>query len=137
VRTKREPAAVARVAAAEPQAARPLLRLVGLASITVSFLAASAAPTPLYATYQAAWGFSAPTTTVVFGVYAIAFLAALVVVIVLAALATVNLIRLRNHNQARVDGPASLATATRLAQTSHSRPLLDHVQTDPRTQSCR
>jgi predicted MFS family arabinose efflux permease len=56
---------------------RPLLRLFGLASITVSFLAASSAPTPLYATYQAAWGFSALTTTVVFGVYAIAFLAAL------------------------------------------------------------
>jgi len=56
---------------------RPLLRLFGLASITVSFLAASSAPTPLYATYQAAWSFSALTTTVVFGVYAIAFLAAL------------------------------------------------------------
>jgi predicted MFS family arabinose efflux permease len=48
-----------------------------MASITVSFLAASSAPTPLYATYQAAWGFSALTTTVVFGVYAITFLAAL------------------------------------------------------------
>jgi predicted MFS family arabinose efflux permease len=58
----------------------PLLRLVGLASITVTFLAASAAPTPLYATYQEAWGFSALTTTVVFGVYALAFLSALLVV---------------------------------------------------------
>jgi predicted MFS family arabinose efflux permease len=56
---------------------RPLLRLVALASITVTFLAASSAPTPLYATYQRAWGFSALTTTVVFGVYAIAFLSAL------------------------------------------------------------
>ncbi len=56
---------------------RPRLRLVGLASITVTFLAASAAPTPLYATYQKAWGFSALTTTVVFGVYAVAFLFAL------------------------------------------------------------
>jgi uncharacterized protein (DUF427 family)/predicted MFS family arabinose efflux permease len=54
-----------------------VLRLVGLASITVTFLAASAAPTPLYATYQKAWGFSALTTTVVFGVYAVALLAAL------------------------------------------------------------
>jgi MFS family permease len=53
------------------------LRLLGLASITVTFLAASSAPTPLYPTYQAAWNFSALTTTVVFGVYAITFLAAL------------------------------------------------------------
>jgi predicted MFS family arabinose efflux permease len=61
----------------ETKQGRPLLRLVGLASIIVSFLAASAAPTPLYATYQKAWGFSALTTTVVFGVYAVALLAAL------------------------------------------------------------
>jgi hypothetical protein len=65
------------VAAVEPKAGRPLLRLFFLASITVSFLAASSAPTPLYATYQAAWGFSALTTTVIFGVYAVALLAAL------------------------------------------------------------
>jgi predicted MFS family arabinose efflux permease len=69
--------AAARVAAFDRQTGRPLLRLLGLASITVLFLAASSAPTPLYATYQSAWGFSALTTTVVFGVYAIAFLAAL------------------------------------------------------------
>jgi predicted MFS family arabinose efflux permease len=55
----------------------PLLQLVGLASITVSFLAASSAPTPLYATYQKAWGFSALTTTMVFGIYAVALLATL------------------------------------------------------------
>ncbi len=48
-----------------------------LASIVVSFLAASAAPTPLYAVYQSEWGFSPITTTVVFGVYAIAVLVAL------------------------------------------------------------
>ena len=59
---------------------RSTIRLVGLASITVTFLAASAAPTPLYATYQKAWGFSALTTTVVFGVYALAFLCALMIV---------------------------------------------------------
>ena len=59
---------------------RPLVRLVGLASITVTFLAASAAPTPLYTTYQRAWGFSALTTTLVFGVYALAFLLALLTV---------------------------------------------------------
>jgi MFS family permease len=56
---------------------RPLLRLLGMASITVSFLAASSAPTPLYPTYQAPWKFSALTTTVIFGVYAISFLVAL------------------------------------------------------------
>jgi hypothetical protein len=42
------------VAAVDRAAGRPLLRLVVLASITVSFLAASSAPTPLYAMYQAA-----------------------------------------------------------------------------------
>jgi MFS family permease len=56
---------------------RPLLRMVFLASITVSFLAASAAPTPLYGTYQHEWGFSDLTITVIFGVYALAFLGAL------------------------------------------------------------
>ncbi|MFD4553936.1 MFS transporter [Streptomyces sp. NPDC058469] len=50
-----------------------------LASIVVSFLAASSAPTPLYATYQAEWGFTPITTTVVFGVYAIAVLSGLLV----------------------------------------------------------
>jgi MFS family permease len=54
---------------------RPALYL--LASLIVSALAASAAPTPLYATYQAQWGFSAITTTIVFGVYAVVVLAGL------------------------------------------------------------
>jgi hypothetical protein len=53
--------------------------LVLLASIVVSLLAASSAPTPLYATYQAEWGFSPMTTTVVFGVYAVAVLIALLI----------------------------------------------------------
>ncbi len=53
------------------------LLLLFLGSITVSFLAASAAPTPLYAVYAARWGFSPLTTTVVFGVYALAVLATL------------------------------------------------------------
>lgn len=48
-----------------------------LASITVSLLASSSAPTPLYALYQAQWGFSAATVTVIFGVYALAVLLAL------------------------------------------------------------
>ncbi|WP_433187550.1 MFS transporter [Actinoallomurus sp. CA-150999] len=53
--------------------------LVLLASIVISFLAASSAPTPLYATYARMWDFSPITTTVVFGVYAIAVLLALLV----------------------------------------------------------
>ena len=48
-----------------------------LASILVMLLASSSAPTPLYATYQAQWGFSAITITVVFGVYAVAVLLSL------------------------------------------------------------
>jgi MFS family permease len=60
---------------------RPLLSgtagLVLLASIVVTFLSASSAPTPLYAIYQAEWGFTSITTTVVFGVYALAVLVAL------------------------------------------------------------
>ncbi len=50
------------------------------ASIILFFLAGSSAPTPLYALYQAAWGFSPITITVVFGIYALAVLAALLVV---------------------------------------------------------
>ena len=50
-----------------------------LASITVSFLAGSAAPTPLYPLYQAMWGFSPVTLTIIFGIYAVAVLAALLV----------------------------------------------------------
>ena len=51
-----------------------------LASLVVALLASSAAPTPLYAIYQARWHFTPITTTVVFGVYAIAVLAALLTV---------------------------------------------------------
>jgi MFS family permease len=68
------------VPAARPRAAfrlsgRPVLYL--LASLIVSLLAASSAPTPLYATYQRLWGFTPITTTVVFGVYAVAVLCSL------------------------------------------------------------
>jgi len=49
------------------------------ASITVSYLAGSAAPTPIYPIYQAEWGFSPITVTIVFGIYALAVLAALLV----------------------------------------------------------
>jgi len=47
------------------------------ASILVSFLAGSSAPTPLYGVYQAQWGFSPITITVIFGIYAFAVLATL------------------------------------------------------------
>jgi hypothetical protein len=51
--------------------------LVLLASLIVSLLAASSAPTPLYALYQQSWHFTPITTTIVFGVYALAVLASL------------------------------------------------------------
>ncbi len=47
------------------------------ASILVAFLAASTAPSPLYALYREAWGFSALTLTVVFSTYAFTLLASL------------------------------------------------------------
>jgi MFS family permease len=50
------------------------------ASIIVAFLAASSAPTPLYAVYQSKWGFTPITITAVFGIYALAVLAALLTV---------------------------------------------------------
>ena len=74
---------------ADPFARRPWLRGRGghrlsgrpavfvLASVIVALLASSAAPTPLYAIYQTQWHFTPITTTVVFGVYAMAVLVAL------------------------------------------------------------
>ncbi|MFC0505433.1 MFS transporter [Micromonospora costi] len=55
----------------------PRFCLFLLASILVSFIAASAAPSPLYGIYQAQWHFSPVTTTVVFAVYAVAVLGSL------------------------------------------------------------
>lgn len=49
-------------------------------SMLVVFLAASMAPTPLYATYQAQWGFTPTVTTEIFAVYALAVLATLLTV---------------------------------------------------------
>jgi MFS family permease len=78
--------AVTMTDAADPLARRPWLggyRLSGrpavfvLASLIVALLASSAAPTPLYAIYQAKWHFTPITTTVVFGVYAMAVLVSL------------------------------------------------------------
>ncbi|WP_406408170.1 MFS transporter [Streptomyces sp. NBC_01643] len=50
-----------------------------LASILISLLGSSSAPTPLYAIYQQHWGFSPITVTVVFGVYAVAVLSSLLI----------------------------------------------------------
>lgn len=54
-------------------------RLTLLGTVLFTFLAASSAPTPLYASYQQAWGFSTFWLTWVFAVYAFALLAALLV----------------------------------------------------------
>src|SRR6218665_159257 len=50
-----------------------------LASIVMSFLAASTAPSPLYGLYREMWGFSALMLTFVFAVYAFALLGGLLV----------------------------------------------------------
>jgi predicted MFS family arabinose efflux permease len=55
----------------------PRAAFVLLASAALTLLASSSAPTPLYATYQAKWGFSDLMVTVIFGVYAVAVLASL------------------------------------------------------------
>jgi predicted MFS family arabinose efflux permease len=51
-----------------------------LATITISFLAGASAPTPLYALYQARWGFSPIMMTIIFGIYAVSVLTALLFV---------------------------------------------------------
>ncbi|MET8331290.1 MFS transporter [Streptomyces sp. NPDC005181] len=51
-----------------------------LGAIQLLLLFAASAPSPLYPVYQAEWGFSATTVTVVFALYAIALLLALLVV---------------------------------------------------------
>lgn len=65
---------------AESRRLSPRVSLFLLASLLVSFLAASSAPTPLYGIYQMRWHFSPITTTVVFAVYAVAVLASLLTV---------------------------------------------------------
>lgn len=66
----------------EPTIRTPARRSAGfwlLATTLVAFLAASSAPSPLYVVYQARWHFSALTLTVVFAVYVVALLLALLV----------------------------------------------------------
>jgi MFS family permease len=57
----------------------PLASLWLTVSLVASFLAASSAPSPLYALYREAWGFSPLALTVIFSSYAFALLAALLV----------------------------------------------------------
>ena len=71
---------VARLSSAQITRLPPRVALYLQASIIVAFLAASSAPTPLYAVYQAKWGFTPITITTVFGIYALAVLAALLTV---------------------------------------------------------
>jgi len=89
LQARRQASGSAAALPADPFARRPRLRVRGghrlsgrpavfvLASLIVALLASSAAPTPLYAIYQARWHFTPITTTVVFGVYALAVLAGL------------------------------------------------------------
>jgi MFS family permease len=80
--TMSTPSAAATLSPALPHVQPRLSRTAAFylqASIILFFLAGSSAPTPLYAVYQAAWGFSPITVTVVFGIYALAVLAALLV----------------------------------------------------------
>lgn len=66
-----------------PPRSRHVPRRVGfwiVAFTTAAMLAASSAPSPLYAVYQQRFGFSAVTLTVVFAVYVIALLATLLTV---------------------------------------------------------
>jgi MFS family permease len=67
------------IPAPRPRQLPPQAAFLLKASIVLSFLAGSSAPTPLYAVYQAQWGFSSTVLTVVFGVYALAVLLALLV----------------------------------------------------------
>src|SRR5689334_16826443 len=57
----------------------PTMAFLLLASLTVSFLAGSSAPTPLYGVYMAQWGLTPLTITLIFGIYAVAVLLALLV----------------------------------------------------------
>ena len=69
-----------RVLPAEDNYALPNRHFLLAASIVVSFLASTSVPTPIYPLYQQNWGFSAVTITVIFAVYSLAVLAALLTI---------------------------------------------------------
>ncbi|MDN4591326.1 MFS transporter [Xenophilus aerolatus] len=71
--------ALATPAAATPGRLPPRAAFMLVVTLVISFLAASSAPSPLYALYREAWGFSALVLTVIFSSYAFALLAALLV----------------------------------------------------------
>src|ERR1700754_1516258 len=62
-----------------PAAQAPATRANPATTATPTATATPSAPTPLYAIYQGEWGFSPITTTIVFGIYAIAVLSSLLV----------------------------------------------------------
>jgi len=64
-------------AASAAGTAPPTLSMSVHAVTLVAFFAASSAPTPLYHLYQHAWGFTSAVLTVIFAVYALALLCAL------------------------------------------------------------
>ena len=67
-----------RVAVRGRRLTRPVA-FAAIAAIFVTFAAASAAPSPLYVVYQHLWGFSPTTLTVVFAVYVLGLIGALLV----------------------------------------------------------
>lgn len=62
-----------------PRLSRPFA-FAAITAIFILFTAASSAPSPLYVVYQQQWGFSATTLTVVFAVYVVGLLGALLTV---------------------------------------------------------
>lgn len=64
---------------ATPRRLPPRAAFALVVALVMTFLAASSAPSPLYALYREAWGFSALVLTVIFSSYAFALLAALLV----------------------------------------------------------
>ncbi|MFI5894450.1 MFS transporter [Actinoplanes sp. NPDC051513] len=68
--------AEARPAVTGRRLSRPVA-FAAIAAIFVTFAAASAAPSPLYVVYQHLWGFSATTLTVIFAVYVVGLIGAL------------------------------------------------------------
>jgi len=71
-------AAIKRPAVRKRRLPRPVA-FAAIAAIFVTFAAASAAPSPLYVVYQREWGFSASTLTVIFAVYVVGLITALLV----------------------------------------------------------
>ena len=67
------------VAPARSRRLQPAAAFTLVVTLVISFLAASTAPSPLYALYREAWGFSAFMLTLIFGSYAFALLASLLV----------------------------------------------------------